>query len=287
MTTIYRTLVTPETVARHLNDPDWVVVDCRFSLTDTEIGRRAYLEAHVPGAVYAHLDEDLSIRPVPGQTGRHPLPPLETFAARLSRWGIDEQVQVVVYDDISGVFAGRLWWMLRWLGHDAVAVMDGDWRHWQQEARPTTGGEESRPSRPFVPRPRPTMQITVDELRDRLGAADLKLLDARGADRYRGENETIDPRAGHIPGALSAPYADNLDAEGRFLAPELLRARWQRLLDDTPADEAIVYCGSGVSAAHNLIAMEWAGLEPARLYVGSWSEWITDPERPTSTGPTP
>ena len=288
MTMIYRTLVTPETVARHLNDPDWAVIDCRFALADTEIGRRAYLEAHVPGAVYAHLDEDLSSRPIPGQTGRHPLPQLAALTATVSRWGIDEGVQVVVYDDTSGVFAGRLWWMLRWLGHDAVAVMDGDWRHWQQEALPTTGSEESRPSRHFMPRPRPNMLVTIDEIQARLSARQTSNCWMHAAPTAIVAKMKRSTRAGHIPGALSAPYADNLDAAGRFLAPELLRARWQRLLDDTPAEEAVVYCGSGVSAVHNLIAMERAGLETgSELYVGSWSEWIADPDRPASIGPSP
>ena len=283
----FTTLISTSELAAHRDDPNWVIVDCRFSLTDPAAGRRSYLAAHIPGAVYAHLDEDLSSPPIPGKTGRHPLPPLDAFMRTLSAWGIDATVQVVVYDDASGVYAGRLWWMLRWLGHDAVAVLDGDWRHWQQEGRPMRSGAETRPPRSFKPEIRPDWNVHADEIVARLGDPSLRLLDARGADRYRGENETLDPRAGHIPGAISAPYAGNLDAGGCFLPARQLRARWETLLGETPAEEAVMYCGSGVSAVHNLIALEHAGLGTARLYVGSWSDWITDPARPIATGDKP
>lgn len=284
---MFTTLISTAELAAHLDDPDWAIVDCRFALADPGKGRRDYLAAHIPGAVYAHLDEDLSGPVIPGQTGRHPLPSVETFAATLSGWGIDERVQVVVYDDLSGVFAGRLWWMLRWLGHDAVALLDGDWRLWQAEGRPTRSGVETRPPRPFTPRPRPSLQATTEELVQRLQESSLRLFDARSPDRYRGENETIDPAAGHIPGAINAPYAMNLDADGRFLSPGELRERYEALLGDASPQEAIFYCGSGVSAVHNLIAMEIAGLGMGRLYVGSWSEWIADPRRPIAVGGQP
>lgn len=283
----FTTLISSEEVAAHLDDPDWVIVDCRFALAEPAKGHRGYLAAHIPGAVYAHLDEDLSSPPLPGKSGRHPLPTSEDFAARLSAWGIDDRVQVVVYDDASSVYAGRLWWMLRWLGHDAVAVLDGDWRAWQAEERPTRGGVEQRAPRSFAPRPRPQLQATVDELMQRRDDPALRLFDARAADRYRGENETIDPAAGHIPGAVNAPYALNLDADGRFLAAGELRERYESLLGDATPATAIFYCGSGVSAVHNLIALEVAGLGLARLYVGSWSEWSADPDRPIATGEKP
>lgn len=283
----HRTLIDTSTLAAHLADPDWAIVDARFALAEPAQGRRDYLTSHIPGAVYADLDHDLSSPHIPGRTGRHPLPPIDRFAATLAGWGIDDGVQVVVYDDFHGVYAGRLWWMLRWLGHDAVAMLDGDWRAWQQEGRPMRAGVEQRAPRAFVPRPRPELLVTVDEIAARLGDPALRLYDARGADRYRGENETVDPIGGHIPGAISAPYAGNLGADGRMFPPEALRARFTELLEGTPAEEAIFYCGSGVSVAHDLIAIEQAGLGLPRVYIGSWSEWIADPARPIATGPQP
>lgn len=283
----FTTLISSAEVAAHLDDPEWAIVDCRFALADPAKGRRDYLAGHIPGAVYAHLDDDLSGPIVPGVTGRHPLPSIDVCAARFSAWGIDARTQVVVYDDLSGMFAGRLWWMLRWLGHAAVAVLDGDWRLWQAERRPVRTGAEQRALRTFTPRLHPQLLATVDELLARRTDPTLRLFDVRTAERYRGENETIDPVAGHIPGAISAPYTANLDADGRFLSPGELRERYEALFGDTPATEAIFYCGSGASAVHDLIALEVAGLGMGRLYAGSWSEWITDPARPVATGPTP
>ncbi len=276
----FTTLISTAELAEHLADPDWVVGDVRFSLSDHAVGERSYLAAHIPGAVYAHLDRDLASPQVPGKTGRHPLPPVAAITQTLSQWGIDRHTQVVAYDDNSGVFAGRLWWMLRWLGHDAVAVLDGDWRRWQREGRPTRAGVETRPPRSFVANVRPELVVTAEEIEARLGDPTLHLYDARGADRFRGENETIDPVGGHIPGARSAPYAGNLDATGHMLPPEALRARFEELLGDTPAEEAIFYCGSGVSVAHDVLALQHAGLGMPRVYVGSWSDWISNGQRP-------
>ncbi len=280
----YTTLITTDILAAHLDDPNWAVVDCRFALLDPAKGRTDYLAAHIPGAIYAHLDEDLSSPRIPGQTGRHPLPTPETFAATLARWGIDDSVQVVVYDDAGAMVAGRLWWMLRWLGHNAVAVLDGDWRAWLAEGRPTRSGVETRTPRNFVAALQPGLTIDTDEVAARLHDPTLRLFDARSAERFRGENETIDPRAGHIPGAVSAPYADNLTADGHFLPPAALRTRWTERSADNGSCEEVVYCGSGVSAAHHVLARAHAGLPLPRLYVGSWSEWSADPARPIATG---
>ena len=252
---IYTTLITTPQLALHLDDRDWTLVDCRFALADIGLGRRAYLDAHIPGAIYAHLDEDLSGSIVPGITGRHPLPDPEVLATRLSQWGIGPGVQVVVYDDQGGAYAVRLWWMLRWLGHEAVAVLDGGWRVWKEERRETRSGQETRSPREFRIESRPELLVTADEV------------------------------DGHIPGALSAPYAGNLGPDGRLLAPDELAGRFERLLGDVPAARTICYCGSGVTAAHDLLAMLHAGLGEGRLYVGSWSEWITDPGRPVAIGP--
>ncbi len=276
----FTTLISTAELAEHLADPDWAIVDVRSSLTDHTIGERNYLAAHIPGAVYAHLERDLSSPQIVGKTGRHPLPQAETIAQTLSQWGIDSHTQVVVYDDNSGVYAGRLWWMLRWLGHDAVAVLDGDWRQWQREGRPTRAGVETRSARSFVAHVRPELVVTAAEIEARLGDPTLHLYDARGADRFRGENETLDPVAGHIPGARSAPYVDNLDAKGRMLPPAALRARFEELLGDTPAEDAIFYCGSGVSVANDVLAVQHAGLGMPRVYVGSWSDWISNGQRP-------
>jgi len=281
---MYTTLIAADELAAHLDDPDWAIVDCRFNLQDTGQGRRAYQAGHIPGAVYAHLDEDLSGPVVPGRTGRHPLPEPEVFAARLGRWGIGNTTQVVAYDDAGGAYAARLWWMLRWLGHEAVAVLDGGWPVWVAAGLPQRAGIETRPPTVFTARLRPELVATADEVMRRRLDPDWRVLDARGADRFRGENETLDPVAGHIPGAVSAPYADNLASDGRFRDPASLRQRYQKLLGTVPAVRTICYCGSGVTAAHDLLAIFHAGLGEGRLYPGSWSEWITDPTRPIATG---
>ncbi len=283
----YTTLLTTAELADHLDDPNWVIVDARFSLAEPEKGRQEYLLAHIPGAVYAHLNEDLSSRPIPGQTGRHPLPDAAAFAATLSRWGIDAGVQVVVYDEANGFYAGRLWWMLQWLGHTAVAVLNGGWRQWQKEARPAQSGAEARTPRTFVADLHPELMVDAATVMARLGDPGFALFDARTADRYRGENETIDPIGGHIPGAQSAPYTGNLDADGLMLSPELLSIRFQTLLGATPAAEAVFYCGSGVSVMSDVIAVKHAGLGMPKVYIGSWSDWISDPSRPIAVGDQP
>ncbi len=284
---IHDTVIGIEALRSRLEDPDWVVADCRFDLADPGAGERAYLEAHVAGAIHAHLDRDLSGSIRPGVTGRHPLPEVDRLAETLGSWGIDARVQVVAYDDRGGAFAARLWWLLRWLGHDAVAVLDGGWPAWLEAGAPVRSGRERRPPRRFTPRPRPEMVVSAEEAAAIAADPAGRLLDARGADRYRGENETIDPVAGHIPGARSAPFADNLDPEGRFRAPDELRRHYDTLLEGIPPRQVAAYCGSGVTGAHDLLAMAHAGLDGARLFAGSWSEWITDPARPVATGEEP
>jgi thiosulfate/3-mercaptopyruvate sulfurtransferase len=280
----FTTLIETEELAAHLGDPDWAILDCRFFLSHPELGRKQYLDAHIPGAVYVDLDHDLSGPVTKGVTGRHPLPDAEVFAKRLSSWGIDEHVQVVAYDGAGGMIAGRLWWMLKWMGHERVAVLNGDYRAWFHEKRPTVSGEESRSPRIFTPRLHPERVVTAEDVLASLNNPAVKLLDARARDRFRGENETLDAKAGHIPGAKSAPYTENVDTRGRFLPPEQLAERFQELLGETSAEEAVLYCGSGVTAAHNALAMAIAGLGSPRIYAGSWSDWITDPARPIATG---
>ena len=282
----YTTLISPSELLPHLDDSEWVVVDCRFVLRDVEGGRTAYGTSHVAGSVYAHLDEDLSGLIVPGRTGRHPLPEVDAFAATLSRWGIDESVQVVVYDDAGGAIAARLWWMLRWIGHQNAALLDGGWQAWKEggEVFAVRGGSESYASRRFVPSVRNELSVGVDDFAPVGSDPTFVLCDARSEDRYRGENETLDPVAGHIPGATSLPYAGNLDSSGRFHSRERLRARYEAHFGDVPMQEVVMYCGSGVTAAHNVLAAAHAGLGETRLYAGSWSDWITDPGRPVETG---
>jgi len=279
----YTTVVSTGILAEHLSDPNWVIVDCRFTLTDTEAGRRAYAAGHLPGARYAHLDEDLSA-PKTGSNGRHPLPDPAVFAQTLGRWGIDAGKQVVVYDDSFGAMAVRLWWMLRWMGHDAVALMDGGLPKWQREKRPMTTDVPAVAPVVFVAQVREGMRVDANAVLAASGNAKELLLDARPEMRFLGEMEPIDPVSGHVPGAVNVPFDDNLDLGGTLLAADELREMYEGLLAGRKAEEVIHMCGSGVTACHNLLAMEIAGLPGAKLYPGSWSEWIADPSRPIATG---
>ena len=277
----FNLLIDAAELARHLDNPDWVIVDSRFKLAEPSQGRRDYENAHILGAVYAHLDEDLSGPIIKGVTGRHPLPAIEKITAVFSRLGIDSNVQVVAYDDVGGALAaGRVWWLLRWLGHERVALLDGGWQEWQERNLPVHAGSETRPSRKFVPHPRNELIVSTEEIEKMRTDPHYRLLDARTAERYRGENETIDPVAGHIPGAITAPYPDNLNPDGTFKTDESLAERYKKLIDGVPIDHVVAYCGSGVTAVHDILAMMKAGLGEARLYAGSYSEWISDRKRP-------
>ena len=282
-----RTLVTTRTMAAHLADPLWLVVDCRFSLDDKARGERDYRVAHVPGAVYANVERELSSPAVAGKTGRHPLPDIDYLADLLGSWGVDDGVTVVAYDDAGGSMASRLWWLLRYLGHDDVAVLNGGWATWLARGCPVSQEPALRESRRFVARPRPWMVVGAPEVERLAHGPRFCLLDARSAERYRGEGETIDPVAGHIPDARSAPWLENLRPNGTLKAAARLRSRYEELLGDAPASRAIVYCGSGITATHDVLAMCRAGFDEPRLFAGSWSEWITEPSRPVAVGPEP
>lgn len=264
------TVISVEELAAHLGQDGWVVVDCRFDLSDPAAGERRYRESHIPGAVYAHLDRDLSAPLDPtGRGGRHPLPSPAAMARVFGRLGIDGATQVVAYDDQSGHYAARLWWMLRLMGHEPVAVLDGGWPGWLAAGLPVEGGSgDVPPERLYAGAPQMDRVAAMDEA----GAASL-LVDSRAPERYRGEVEPIDPVAGHIPGARNRPFAANWDGDGRWRSQEALLADFLDLLGPTPPEEAVFYCGSGVSACVNLLAMAHAGLPLGRLYVGSWSEW--------------
>lgn len=279
--TLYTTLISTTELAGHLENQEWAVLDCRFNLAEKAQGQKDYLAAHIPGAIYADLESDLSGPHLPGQTGRHPLPAVEAMAKTFSSWGIGAGVQVVCYDDTGGALAAaRAWWLLRWLGHEAVAVLDGGWQKWLAEGRLHCNGRENRTARLFIPKLHPERMVNAIELGRLRLAPGCRVFDSRSQERYHGLNETIDPVAGHIPGARSAPYAENLNPDLTFKPASALQERFLSLLEGTPAGEAVFYCGSGVTAAHNILAMVQAGLEQPRLYAGSWSDWITDPQRP-------
>ncbi|WP_420642721.1 sulfurtransferase [Candidatus Leptofilum sp.] len=273
---MHKTLIDAQTLAENIGNPNWVIVDCRFSLADTAAGYQNYQQAHIPGAVYAHLDDDLSGPPATDH-GRHPLPTPQRLAQLFSFLGIDEMSQVVAYDDAGGMIAARLWWMLRYMRHEAVAVLDGGWQAWQTAGLPTKSGVERNEPAQFSGRPQPKWLVTLDEVESQP-----LLVDSRGPARYRGEIEPIDPQPGHIPGAVNLPFENQLDANGRFRPAEEMKAQITAVLGKMRPDAVTFYCGSGVTACVNLLAMAHVGLGNGRLYVGSWSEWSNDPERPVT-----
>jgi thiosulfate/3-mercaptopyruvate sulfurtransferase len=279
----YKTLISSSELNESIGNPEWAIIDCRYWLDDTEQGRRDYISSHIPGAVYAHMDEHLAAEVIPGVTGRHPLPDIESFSKTLSNWGINSKTQVIAYDDRGGAMASRLWWMLRWLGHDTVAVLDGGWQDWLMGGYATVSGEENRDYREFNPQPNHNLMAGMELVIDNLSSSEFILIDARTNERYRGEVEPIDTVAGHIPGAINLPYLDNLTDEGFFLSKKKLREKYKQVIGDTLAYKVIFYCGSGVTSAHNILAMSHARLGNALIYIGSWSEWICEPNRPIHT----
>jgi thiosulfate/3-mercaptopyruvate sulfurtransferase len=277
------TLIEVEALSAHLGDPLWVTFDCRFDLMAPEAGYNAYLASHIPGAAYASLEHHLS-GAKSGKNGRHPLPDVHQLVKFLRAHGVGNETQVIGYDARDGVYAARLWWLLRWLGHEHVAVLNGGLAAWQAadlplDARSVVTATEGD----FAARKGSTRFASLAMIENR-ASENLQLIDARAANRYRGEVEPIDPVAGHIPGALNRPYTDNLDASGRFLDPQALRSAFLPLIGDQPLEGIVHQCGSGVTACHNLLAMEVAGLHGSMLYPGSWSEWCADPARAVATG---
>jgi thiosulfate/3-mercaptopyruvate sulfurtransferase len=279
----FTTLIDTGALAAHLSDPAVAVIDCRYDLKDEGWGAREYAHGHVPGAVYASLDRDLSGTKT-GQNGRHPLPDPAALAATFGRLGIADGVQVVAYDQDNSMYASRLWWLLRWLGHDEAAVLDGGFAKWLAENRPVRSGIETRAPRDFKGAPRPGRVMTADETAAAIGSGRWRLLDARSPERFRGEDETIDRVAGRIPGAANHFFKWNVKDDGTFRSPDEIRERLRASMDEAPPDRVICYCGSGVTACQNLLAFEHAGLPGARLFAGSWSEWASDPSRPIEKG---
>jgi thiosulfate/3-mercaptopyruvate sulfurtransferase len=286
---MFTTLIEPPELAAHIEDAQWAIIDCRFDLANPAWGARAFSAGHIPHALYADLERDLAGPRTP-HSGRHPLPQVAALAATLGRFGIDAGVQVIAYDQGAGAFAARLWWLLRWLGHRAVAVLDGGLPAWEHAGLPLSSAAQGRAPRRFSAVPdnsvlASTAQIAAAVDSGALARAALLLVDARSAERFAGENETLDPVAGHIPGARNHPYARNHDAQGRFLRASQLRDAWAETLRGQPPQQVIAMCGSGVTACHNLLALEVAGFAGARLYAGSWSEWIRDPAHAVALGP--
>jgi thiosulfate/3-mercaptopyruvate sulfurtransferase len=279
----FRTLISASVLAAHLDDPAFCVIDCRYKLDDEGWGAREFAIAHIPGAAYAHLGHDLA-GPKTGTNGRHPLPDPRTLAQTLGRLGVTSGVQVVAYDQDNGIYASRLWWLLRWLGHDAVALLDGGLTKWRAEQRRTTSGVEQHEARVFAGTANGAMTVDATHVASLVGTTEWRLVDARAPERYRGDSEPIDKVGGHIPGAANHFFQWNLAEDGTFRSPEQLRERVRQSIGSVPVDRVVCYCGSGVTACHNLLAFEHAGLTGAKLYPGSWSEWSSDPDRPVERG---
>lgn len=279
----YTPLVSTMVLHQHLNDANWVIVDCRFSLANAEAGSYAYRHGHIPNARYADLNKDLSSS-VNDFTGRHPLPDFRVLTEKLGRWGISNHSQVVAYDDVGGAFAGRLWWLLRCLGHDKVAVLDGGVRHWQRQGLPLTTALPAIKPVIFMPYLNTNQWLNAMQVQNGLAQRSLCLIDTRAPERYRGEQEPIDPVAGHIPYAVNRDFQLNLDSNGLFLPAAQLRQQFTKLIGGYIPEQVVHSCGSGVTACHNLLAMEYSGLAGSRLYAGSWSEWIRNKNRPIAKG---
>jgi thiosulfate/3-mercaptopyruvate sulfurtransferase len=272
-------LIPPSDLYTRLGTPHLRVIDVRASLSEPDAGQRLYEAGHIPGARFLSLEHDLA-GPVGKHGGRHPLPEMNAFAQKVGDMGIGNDSDVVVYDADGGMFGARLWWLLRYAGLTRVQVLDGGFAAWEAAGLPVTDEAPVVAPVPFTPELHPEMTASLEEVRAKLGDPRTLLIDARAAERYRGEVEPLDKKAGHIPGALNKPFTDNLE-RGRFKSPESLR---QRFREAERADEVILYCGSGVSAAHNALALEQAGIKGAKLYVGSWSDWSSYDENPVATG---
>ena len=279
----YNTLITAQTLHQNINNPNWIIIDCRFSLADSTAGHSAYRHGHLPNARYADLNKDLSSE-IHSYTGRHPLPNYNVLSQKLGAWGVSNDTQVVAYDDAGGAFAGRLWWLLKCLGHEKVAVLDGGIKHWQQQQFPiTTTLPRIKPTvfRPYLDT---TRWLNASQVQDKLAKQAIILIDARTPERFRGEQEPIDPIAGHIPKAKNRTFQLNLDSNGLFLSADRLQDQFKQLIGKTASENVVHYCGSGVTACHNLLAMEYAGLRGSKIYAGSWSDWIRNKNRGIAKG---
>jgi len=278
-------LISPQALEQRRSQPGLVILDCRFALDDPDYGQRSYAEGHIAGASFADLERDLSGPVLKGVTGRHPLPGPDALIARLRAWGINNDADIVLYDDGPGAYAARAWWLLAWLGkRDGVYLLDGGLKAWHAAGLPLSLDPPATVPGTFSGAPDADLLVDADTLQQRLGQPDMTLLDARALPRFKGEVEPIDPVAGHIPGAQCAAFTDNLGADGRFLPADQLKQRFVEKLGDRSPTGLVAYCGSGVTACHNLFALSLAGYPLGRLYAGSWSEWINDPQRGVAKG---
>ncbi len=278
---MYQTIIGVDELSTNIDRRDWIVVDCRYDLAEPSSGYQYYLESHIVGAVYADLTTDLSGRPV-SDHGRHPLPTAVKLCKLFSSFGIDAGKQVIIYDASSGAMGARMWWLLRYMGHEAVAVLDGGWQAWQSRGLAVEAGERKNDPVAFIGSARNEWLVTIDKV-----CQSPLLVDARDAARYSGEVEPVDPVAGHIPGAINHCWKENLAENGHFLDSERLHQQFSRIYADTAPEQVVFYCGSGVTACHNLLAVAHAGLPAGKLYAGSWSEWCREAGRPVARGPKP
>ena len=279
----YTTIISAAQLADIAGNDDVRIFDCRFSLKDPQGGLKSYQAGHIPGAQFADMDTQLS-SPMTESSGRHPLPAEETFLEQLHVWGINNSTQVIAYDDISGAFAARLWWLLRWMGHQKVAVLDGGLKKWEGSGFALSQEAAQFPRGEFSGQANMQWVLDIDTVRAELDAGNITLIDARAADRFTGKDQNTDPVPGHVPGANNLPFGGNLDDQGLFDSPSTIKQRFEQVIQDRPIDQVVNMCGSGVTACHNLLAMEIAGFVPPKLFVGSWSQWIRDPSRPVATG---
>lgn len=279
----YQTIISVEDLNKNLNTQDWLIFDCRFILKDPEGGLKKFNQGHIPGAQYADMDKDLA-SPMTSTSGRHPLPNPDEFINKLQSWGVNNTSQIICYDDMSGAFAARMWWLLKWLGHNDVAVLDGGIDKWTANNLTLETDTQQKAAGSFSGQANNDMWVDVEFVQKELAENNINLLDARSAERFTAKDTKTDPVAGHVPGAMSYPFAENLSKQGVFLPLEELQKRFAPMLPSSEKKEVINMCGSGVTACHNLLAMRIAELPMTRLFVGSWSEWIKDKSRPVATG---
>ena len=279
----FQKIISVEDLHNNLGNENWFVFDCRFQLKDPAGGYKIFEQGHIPGAQFADMDTDLS-SPMTETSGRHPLPNADELIEKLQAWGVNNDSQVICYDDISGAFAARLWWLLHWLGHGDVAVLDGGIEKWKEKNLPLETVTHNRPRGSFSGKANDAMWVDINFVEQELADSNISLLDARANDRFTAKDSKTDPVPGHIPGAVNYPFAGNLNKQGVFLSSDEIKARYESIFADHKQDQIINMCGSGVTACHNLLAMNIAGLPWTRLFVGSWSEWIKDANRPVATG---
>ncbi len=282
----YQTIISVEDLNKNINNQDWFIFDCRFMLKEPEGGLQKFNQGHIPGAQFADMDKDLA-SPMTATSGRHPLPDPDQLIKILQSWGVNNSSQIICYDDMSGAFAARMWWLLKWLGHEDIAVLDGGLDKWTAAGLEIETKVKERTPGTFNGRANNDMWVDVEFVKNELSANKINLLDARSEERYTAKDTKTDPVAGHVPGAMSFPFSGNLSKQGVFLSKDQLRDRFASLMNNAEGKEIVNMCGSGVTACHNLLAMSVADLPMTKLFVGSWSEWIKDNSRPVAIGENP